>query len=214
MKNLKNSSTATESFFEKVGRLTKLQKIFICCGALLVLIGAFTYFSYMPKFKKIGQLNEKSKNLNRELSAVKSKAVHLKKYQKEMKAAEVQFNVVMQALPEKEDIPKLLADISKSGKDAGLEFLLFKPEPEVIKEFYAEIPVSMEVAGTYHDVAVFFDKVARLSRVVNIKNIKIERPKEGTALNTGCTAVTYKFVENSPKGKGEKGKNSKKNKTT
>jgi type IV pilus assembly protein PilO len=69
----------------------------------------------------------------------------------------------------------------------------------VRKEFYAEIPVAMNVVGGYHDLAVFFDKVARLSRIVNIKNISMApRAKDSLELNTTCTAVTYKFVEPAP----------------
>jgi type IV pilus assembly protein PilO len=69
---------------------------------------------------------------------------------------ETQYRTVMRALPEKEEIPSLLAGVSQAGKDAGLDFLLFKPRPESVKGFYAEIPVDINVAGSYHQVAVFF----------------------------------------------------------
>ena len=82
--------------------------------------------------------------------------------------------------------------------DAGLEFLLFEPKPEVRKEFYAEIPVAINVTGGYHDMAIFLDKIARLSRIVNVKDISMGRTKGGEDLNTSCTAVTYKFVEGPP----------------
>jgi type IV pilus assembly protein PilO len=115
-----------------------------------------------------------------------------------MREAEVQFKIAMRALPEKEEIPSLLTSISKSGQDVGLEFLLFEPKSEVKKDFYAEIPVAMNVIGGYHDLAIFFDKVARLSRIVNIVNIDMARSKEGSNWNTTCTAVTYKFIEPAP----------------
>jgi type IV pilus assembly protein PilO len=115
-----------------------------------------------------------------------------------MQEAELQFKTAMRALPEKEEIPSLLTSISRSGQDVGLEFLSFEPKSEVRKEFYAEIPVAMQVKGGYHDLAIFFDKVARLSRIVNIKNIEMGRAKDSTDLNTKCTAVTYKFVEPAP----------------
>jgi type IV pilus assembly protein PilO len=72
---------------------------------------------------------------------------------------------------------------------------LFQPKSEVRKEFYAEIPVAMNVKGGYHDLALFFDKVARLSRIVNINNISMSRAGKTLDLNASCTAVTYKFVE-------------------
>jgi type IV pilus assembly protein PilO len=107
----------------------------------------------------------------------------------------------MRALPEKEEIPSLLTNISKSGHEIGLEFLLFEPKAENKKDFYSEIPVVMNLRGDYHNLAIFFDKVARLSRIVNINNITINRSKDGKDakdLSTSCTAVTYKFVEPPP----------------
>ena len=124
----------------------------------------------------------------------------------------MQFKSAMKALPEKEEIPSLLTSISRSGQDVGLEFLEFTPKAEVRKEFYAEIPVSIKVQGGYHDLAIFFDKVARLSRIVNIKNISMGRGKGGQELNTSCTAVTYKFIEPAPKKPGKKKKKKKKRK--
>jgi type IV pilus assembly protein PilO len=118
----------------------------------------------------------------------------------------------MKALPEKEEIPSLLTSISRSGQDVGLEFLLFEPKAEARKEFYAEIPVAMQVVGGYHDLAMFFDKVARLSRIVNIKNISMGRIKDSQRLNTSCTAVTYKFVEPAPQKPSAKKKPSRKKK--
>jgi len=102
-------------------------------------------------------------------------------------------------LPEKKEIPSLLSSISQSGRDAGLEFLLFEPRGEQIKEFYAEIPVSIIVTGNYHKTALFFDKVARLHRIVNVDNIKMIAAKGSGELRTSCTAVTYRFVETKSK---------------
>jgi type IV pilus assembly protein PilO len=107
----------------------------------------------------------------------------------------------MRALPEKEEIPSLLAGISQAGKDAGLDFLLFQPKPESPKDFYAEIPVDISVSGSYHQVAVFLDKVANLPRIVNIRDIKMalqSKQGESNELTTVCQAVTYKFIEQAP----------------
>nr|NIS38475.1 type 4a pilus biogenesis protein PilO [Candidatus Saccharibacteria bacterium]NIV99211.1 type 4a pilus biogenesis protein PilO [Candidatus Saccharibacteria bacterium] len=136
---------------------------------------------------KISNLKTQLKKLEQKLVVAKKNAADLKKFQKKMQEAEVQFKTAMRALPEKEEIPSLLTSISRSGQDVGLEFLLFEPKSEVRKEFYAEIPVAMQVKGGYHDLAVFFDKVARLSRIVNIKNIEMGRDKDSTDLNTSCT---------------------------
>ena len=125
-----------------------------------------------------------------------------------MKEAEAQFQMAMKKLPEKEEIPSLLASISNSGQLVGLEFLLFEPKPERKKEFYAEIPVAMNIKGDFHNLAIFFDQVARLSRIVNIRNIQMAgaKGKNTSDLNAKCMAVTYKFVEKSAPKKNKKKK--------
>jgi type IV pilus assembly protein PilO len=166
----------------------------------------------MPKYETIEKLDKNLAKLEKELKTAKKNAKDLKKFQKKMKDAEDQFKLVMKSLPEKEEIPSLLTSISDSGKESGLEFLLFKPKSEVKKEFYAEIPVAMKVSGDFHNIAIFFDRVARLSRVVNIRNISM-KPKGSGSIITSCTAVTYKFIESPPakkKSKKSKGKKKKK----
>jgi type IV pilus assembly protein PilO len=147
--------------------------------------------------------------LETRLVRAEAKANKLKYYQDKLKDAELEFKIVMKKLPEKKEIPNLLSSVSQSGRDAGLEFLLFQPEPEQSKDFYAEIPVSIRVTGNYHNVALFFDKVARLSRIVNINDIKMTSAKGSSVLLTSCKAITYRFVETKP----EKASSSKKKKS-
>jgi type IV pilus assembly protein PilO len=196
----------TDSFFAKIEQLSKVQRIVIFSGVFIAIIAIFVFLFYKPKFAKISNLNNQLKTLEQKLVVAKKNAADLKEFQKKMQEAEVQFKTAMRALPEKEEIPSLLTSISRSGQDVGLEFLLFEPKAEVRKEFYAEIPVAMQVRGGYHDLAIFFDKVARLSRIVNIKNIEMGRAKDSMDLNTSCTAVTYKFVEPAPPKEGKKKK--------
>jgi len=182
---------------DKIGKLSRLYRILISLLIFAVLIGPFFYFVYMPKLEKIAQLRKEQETLETKLVQFQNKAKQLKKWLAKMKK-----------LPEKKDIPSLLASISRSGQDAGLEFLLFKPNPERNKEFYAEIPVSIRVTGTYHNVALFFDKVSRLSRIVNFDDIKmVNAKKKGGKLNASCTAITYRFIETKlQKGKKKKRK--------
>ena len=101
----------------------------------------------------------------------------------------------------------MLESISRAGKEAGLEFTLFKPEQESIKDFYSEIPITINLNGHFHNIAVFFDKLSRLSRIVNIKDFKLDLKEkdEKSLLFVACTAVTYKFLETGSHGK-KKGK--------
>lgn len=202
--NTAGMAKGADSFFAKIESLSKVQRILIFAGIFIAIIAIFVFLLYKPKLEKISNLKNQLKTLEQKLVVAKKNAANLKIFQKKMEEAEVQFKMAMRQLPEKEEIPSLLTSISRSGQDVGLEFLLFEPKSEIRKEFYAEIPVAMHVKGGFHDLAIFFDKVARLSRIVNLKDIKMGREKDSMALNTMCTAVTYKFVEPEPKKKKKK----------
>ncbi|MBW2603949.1 MAG: type 4a pilus biogenesis protein PilO [Deltaproteobacteria bacterium] len=207
-----DTSKITNLFFEtidKIGKLSKLYKILLCLGLFVLLVGPFVYFSFLPKITKINALKKEHTTMETRLDKAKAKANRLNAYQDKLKDAEMEFKIVMKKLPEKKEIPALLSSVSQSGRNAGLEFLLFQPAPEQNKNFYAEIPVSIRVTGNYHNVALFFDKVARLSRIVNIDDIKMASTKNNTNLITSCKAVTYRFVETKP----EKASSSKKKKS-
>ncbi len=208
----KDLSKSIEPLFEKIEKLSKLQRILLSTGFFLLIAGVFVYFLYWPKFEKINSLTANLEDFNKKLATAKRNAADLKEFQAKMKEAEAQFKLAMKKLPEKEEIPSLLTSISDSGQRVGLEFLLFEPKSESQKEFYAEIPVAMNIKADYHNLATFFDQVARLSRIVNIRNIKMGRSKgdSGQELSASCTAVTYKFIEKPPKGKSKSGKKSKK----
>jgi type IV pilus assembly protein PilO len=210
MKKPDLSFESLEPFFDKIEKLSQLHRILISSGIFLLVIGLFVWLLYVPKYKTIGKLETDLEKLQNQLRKAKADARDLKKFQERMKKAEARFRLAKKSLPEKEEIPSLLSSISQSGQDSGLEFLLFQPRGERKKNFYAEIPVNIKVNGQYHNVALFFDKVARLPRVVNIQNIEMKPIKGGQSLTTTCTAVTYKFIEQAPKKKKKKTSSKKK----
>jgi type IV pilus assembly protein PilO len=189
-------------FFQKLEKLTKPQRMGIYAATLVVIIGLSIWLLLWPKHENIKALEQQLAKVQQELAVAKKNASELNDWRNKMKQKEARYKTVMRELPEKEEIPTLLAGISQAGRDAGLEFLLFQPKTESVKGFYAEIPVDINVSGTYHQVAVFFDKVANLPRIVNIRDVKMmpaSQKDSGGELNTSCQAVTYKFVENSGK---------------
>ena len=218
----KGLAKSIEPFLEKVENLSKAQRRLISAVFFIVILAVFGYFFYWPKFEKIASLKAKITELDAKLATAKRNAAGLKKYQAQMEAAEAQFNMAMKKLPEKEEIPSLLTSISDSGQAVGLEFLLFEPKAEKKKEFYAEIPVAMSLQGDYHNLAVFFDQVARLNRIVNIENIQMSHGKgksgkgsstsDNKRLKATCTAVTYKFIDEPPKKVSKKKKKKKRKK--
>ena len=207
MKKLNLSLKSLAPAIEKIEKLSRLQRILIYAGTVLILVGAFVYFSYMPKLKEIGTLKVKYKELDTKLQKAKLNAKQLNTYRARMKERQAIFKVAMRALPEKKEIPTLLDGISQAARDSGLDILAFQPKPEIRKEFYAEVPISIKVSGNYHNVAVFFDMIAGLPRIVNIKDVSMTPDKDAVKLTSTCTAVTYQFVESVNKGaKGKKKK--------
>ena len=197
MKKVNVNSGALAPLFEKIEKLTKVQRIIIYSITMVLVIAVSTWFLFLPKFEDIKNLEKQLASAQTELAKAKKNAAELNDWRSKMKDRETKYKTVMRALPEKEEIPSLLSGISQAGKNAGLEMLLFTPKKDVEKDFYAEIPVDISVSGNYHNVAVFFDKVANLPRIVNIRNIKMAPQGESGLLTTQCQAVTYKFIEES-----------------
>ncbi len=206
MKKIKISLEALAPVFEKVEKVSKTQRMIIYFGTITILIGAFVYFSYLPKYKTVDKLNQNYDKLEQQLTTAKIKATQLEKFRNNMKKEEKDYRRVMKALPQKQEIPDLLESISEAGQVVGLEFLLFQPKAEIKKDFYAEIPVSIQVAGNYHNVGLFFDRVSNLPRIVTMQGIKMTPLKGGDKLITSCSAITYKFVEEAPPEKSGKKK--------
>jgi type IV pilus assembly protein PilO len=181
--------------FEKIAAIGRTQRILICVGVFLILGAGFYFLIYSPQSSKLNDLRNDLETLESKLFTARKAAENLEKFQKEFEDAQIQFKLALQLLPDERQIPNLLEGISTSGKDSGLEFLLFQPGPEVPRDFYAEIPVNIQVSGGYHNLAMFFDRVARLSRIVNILNINIQAPDTPGILNASCVAMTYRFLE-------------------
>ena len=188
-------ASALQAIVEKVEKLVLWQRVAILVGVLVLLTGAATWFLFLPAYEEMDNLETKLQDLEKQLATAKINAAELEKFQAKMLEAEAQFKIAMRALPERAEVPSLLTNVSKSGVELGVDLLSFKPAAEVNKEFYAELPMEINIRGDYHHQAMFFDRVARLSRIININNISISADKGGRDLNTLCTAVTYKFIE-------------------
>lgn len=183
-----------EAFFNKVETIKMPVRILIVIGTVVVLGGIFIWLVYMPKNEEIKKTKSQIASLQQKLNRAKVRARNLKKFEAEFARVDAQFTEALRLLPNKKEIPLLLKNITKLGTDSKLEFRRFRPLKEKVRDFYIEIPVSIEISGTYHDVAVFFDRVGRMDRIVNILNVSM-KPVKGlsTTLVTKCDAVTYSF---------------------
>lgn len=186
-------------------KLPEYQKILVSFSVVLIVAGLYVYLLYMPMLESLGVLEKKLSKLQTKVSQVRAVAKELPKFEEEHKKVQEQLAKALTQLPGNDEIPKLLKNMEILGKSAGVEFVSISLKKERLKSFYAEVPIALKVNGLYHDIAVFFDKLSKLPRIVNVSNIAIARPKmvEGRlVLNLACVATTYKFVEK----KGKKGK--------
>jgi type IV pilus assembly protein PilO len=183
---------------ETIVKMPTSRKILFLGLLVALLVGLYIYLLYLPKLEDLKKMKVEMVALEGQVRELRIVAANMKRFQAEAAKLREELKVAMTQLPTSKEIPSLLSNISQLGKDSGLEFLLFKPAGEVSKEFYAEIPVEIRVRGTYNNVALFFDKVSKLPRIVNISEVGMDNAKEAFGrweINTSCTATTFKFVE-------------------
>ena len=184
------------TYFDKISKLRMIHRILIFAGTIVLIVGLYIWLVYIPKTGEIKTIKSDLDRLERNIRIAKVRANNLKRLEADLAKAQGDLKVAIKLLPTTSEIPSLLKNITKLGNDSNLEFLLFSPEKQVSKEFYVEIPVSIEVLGSYHDVAIFFDKVGKLDRIVNVVNVNMIPIKElSTTLKTSCKATTYRFKE-------------------
>ena len=179
-------------------KLPKSRKILMLAIILAVIVGLYVYLFYLPALAEIQKKKVDMGKLETELRELRTVAENMRRFQAESAKLRAAVELAMAQLPTSKEIPSLLANISNMGKESGLEFILFRPAPEVTQEFLVLIPVDIKVKGTYTDVAIFFDRVSKMPRIVNISGVSMEGTKEGfgrSEITTSCTATTFKFIE-------------------
>jgi len=198
-----------DAYFDKISKLSMTHRVLIFSATVVVLVGLFIVLIYIPKTDERAVVESELRTLEKKITDAKFAKRDLQKLEMELAAAQDELKLALRLLPTTSEIPSLLKSITKLGNDSNLEFLLFSPEKEVTKEeLYVEIPVSIEVRGGYHDVAMFFDKIGKLDRIVNVVDVSIIPTKpNSTTLKTTCKALTYRFKEgNKAQGVQEKSK--------
>jgi type IV pilus assembly protein PilO len=127
------------------------------------------------------------------------KAANYDAYRAQLSQIEQSFGTMLRQLPGKTEIPSLIVDISQTGLAAGLQEKLFRPEPEIPRDFYAEKPIRIRLSGGYHEIANFVSGIASLPRIVTLHDINITREGEGDfdQLSLEVTAQTYRYLEDS-----------------
>jgi len=183
---------------EKLSALTPLHKGLVVAATFLVLGAGFYFLKYQDQVNKVQKLRVAIADQERKLNSLKQAAVQVAALQKELEQSEEEFKRLLSFLPDQKEIPGLLEKVSQLGAQVGLENILFQPQVEQAKEFYAMIPVRLDLIGTYHELGTFFDRISKLNRILKVDSVTLTRQKDSARLQVNCTIVTYRFVEKPP----------------
>ncbi|MBF0256536.1 MAG: type 4a pilus biogenesis protein PilO [Gammaproteobacteria bacterium] len=175
----------------------KLAVILVVCAGLAY---AGWYFHLEEQMMNLEKVQKDELNLRKDFETKQVKAVNLERYRQQLADLKESLGTMLQQLPNKTEVPALLVDVSQTGLAAGLEFKRFQPAGERKLEFYAELPINIEVVGNYHQFGDFVSGLASLPRIVTIHNINITPiggGKGGQQLNLKAVAKTYRYLDES-----------------
>lgn len=189
---------------DKLARLPKGARVAAVPVLMALVLGAYGYLFFLPARDELAKAEQQQLQLQRKLSEVRAVAANEQAVRDEIAQLEKKLVVALRQLPDSKELPVLLTDVTSLGKNAGLDFRAFRPQQEIRKAFYAEVPIDIEFTGGFHDIAAFFDQIARLPRIINITDLDMSISKESataTLLKVEGKATTFRFVEPEPEAK-------------
>ena len=190
---------------DSILKLPTPKKVLILVVILCAIGGLYLYFLFVPVQEDVSAKQRELSKLESELSSSKAIARDLQKFKEQVAKLNEELKSALTQLPNEKEIPEILTTISNLGKESNLEFTLFRPKPEESQQFYARVPIELVALGNYHNIGIFFDKVSKLPRIINVvdfnmtkaKDVKEIRGKDElqVMLKTSCMINTYRFVE-------------------
>lgn len=187
-------------FSQIIERLAKLQRVQRLVGygvTYVVVLLLYVFLLYLPKNSDLSTLQTEQANLIKQKQQVEDRVKNKAARDAELQQLNADLTAALKELPNDREIPGLLKGISTLGKKVGLEVKKFQPLPEQKKEYVAEVPVQLEVEGAYHEVGMFFDRLAKMNRIVYVQNIEMKEPEERggkVVLSVTGNVVTFRFL--------------------
>jgi len=175
-----------------------LPRIIILAGMFVILILAAWWLGWRGQIEELDNKQQQELKFKEEWLDKKKQAINLEEHRRQLAEIDRSFGALLKQLPNKSEIEALLIDINQAGLGRGMQFDLFKPGAETIKGFYAELPITIKVVGSYHDLGAFAGDVAKMARIVTLNDIDISvssAGKEGTQLNMSAVAKTFRYLD-------------------
>ena len=179
---------------KQIGSWPILPKLGVLLLVLIVIIGLSYWLDWDDQLGRIDSEEKKEIQLKASFIEKKKVAINLDAYRKQLDDIQKQFGTLLKQLPGKSEMDALLTDINQAGLGRGLQFELFKPGAEAVREFYAELPITIRISGSYHDMGAFASDIGKLSRIVTINDIAIAPVGKG-GLVMDATARTYRYLD-------------------
>ena len=181
---------------------TQITKLAIFVGLVVIISGVYWYFFWSPNDAELTKLNSTLQTKRKKLTELENIEKDLPKFIAENERLEKEFKVASLKLPKEEELPALINSVYSDISASGLEPVVFAPKVHTQKEIYAEIPIEMKVKGNYFELANFFDRISRLPRIVNVRDLNLKRSKDSTAKNVLLDAefntVTFRLLPPQP----------------
>jgi type IV pilus assembly protein PilO len=177
-----------------IGTWPLLPRVTVLLGVFAALLVGGWWFDWKSQLEELEGKRQQEAKLKDEYLDKKRQAVNLEEHRKQLAEIDKTFGALLKQLPNKAEMEALLIDINQAGLGRGLQFELFKPGRETSRDFYAELPITLKITGTYHDLGAFSADVAKLSRIVSLTNIAVV-PDKGGQLKMDATAMTYRYLD-------------------
>ncbi|WP_291992507.1 type 4a pilus biogenesis protein PilO [Candidatus Accumulibacter sp. ACC003] len=168
-------------------------RVSVLVGLFVLILAAGWWFVWADELDSLASKQQEELKLKDQFVAKKKQAVNLDLYVQQLDEIDRSFGALLKQLPNKSEVEALLVEINQAGMGRGLQFDLFKPGGEQVKDFYAELPINVRLTGTYHDFGAFAGDIGKLSRIVTLNNISIVADAKGKGGTLVMDAVTKTF---------------------
>lgn len=175
--------------------------------------GGGIYLDTLPQLEALEATEKKEPEFKLLFEAKQKKAINLQDYKDQLSIIEASLDEMIRQMPTEEEVASLLVDISQTGLASGLEFKLFKPAAPIVKDFYSELPINIQVRGKYEELGLFVSGLASLPRIVTVHDVNIDpqaKDKAGTMLMNAMVKTYNEGVSTDTASTGTKKKRSRK----
>jgi len=192
---------AAPAILDKLQKIPAKTRTGAFAGLIVALVVLFIWQVHIPKTTEIRKLEDEIKVQQAKIQENAAKIRQLDQLRAEVKALHERLKILTEQLPPESEVSTLLRQIQGLVNKAGLSLKLWKPDRRRAHSsgMYEEIPIALKLMGGYHNVALFFDSVSKLTRIVNMLNVKMDQPKLAKngmiEINIDCTAMTFAAME-------------------